>query len=301
MQDKLSQTISWKPLHRHESNIGANWDMLNDHLRNQFYNELLKQCKDKVVIDVGFGTGILSIIALKHGAKIIHAYEMDKETYLLGKHIIKRLGLKSKIILKDKMFVKEFDDLPDAIIIHEIVGRNIWNESLTCLNNVSDPRKVIPSVFHAKLYAMEKTEVEVDFKSFHPDTMVFDPGIDLGKYNNVIQELIDDHKTSRIEKFQHYYEFPYIQVPEGYGGHGDYEEVGSYTYDINTQKIPENIIVDLDIYGKDIVIWPQYYMDDYKLNTPSWKADKGCLCNDLQQGSTFIQNTGSGKWWIKCT
>ena len=99
MQGDLSQIISWKPLHRHEINIGTDWDMLNDHLRNQFYNELLKQCKDKVVIDVGFGTGILSIIALKHGAKIIHAYEMDKETYLLGKHIIKRLGLKSKIIL----------------------------------------------------------------------------------------------------------------------------------------------------------------------------------------------------------
>ena len=152
LQDDLSQIISWKATHHHDFSMGTHWNMLVDHPRNQFYDELLKECKDKVVIDVGFGAGILSMLALKHGAKIVYAYEMVHQTYLLGKHIIESLGLEDKIILIHDKFFKSMG--PDnALIIHEIIGGAIWDETLICLNGTADTRKVIPHIFSADIYA----------------------------------------------------------------------------------------------------------------------------------------------------
>jgi predicted RNA methylase len=42
----------------------------------KLYREAIEAaCKDKIVIDVGAGTGVLSIMAAKAGAKEVHAIE----------------------------------------------------------------------------------------------------------------------------------------------------------------------------------------------------------------------------------
>lgn len=305
MQGDLSQIISWKTISHYDFNMGTHWDMLVDHPRNQFYDELLKECKDKVVIDVGFGAGILSMLALKHGAKIVYAYEMEHQTYLLGKHIIESLGLEDQIILIHDKFFKSMGPA-DALIIHEIIGGAIWDETLICLNDTKDSRKVIPHIFSADIYGMENPK-DICFDKFHPDNNItFDPGIDLNnEYTVKIQNLVDDFYESRTKKFQYYYNFPYFKNTY------DWNIVGSYEYDINKDNIPNNITIPLDIYGKDIVIFPEYAMHnfstsgwtskhDFKLHEPShWHMDRACLIADLPKGSEFVQNTGNGIWWIK--
>tara|TARA_R110002167_G_scaffold355065_1_gene569240 strand:+ start:13 stop:942 length:930 start_codon:yes stop_codon:yes gene_type:complete len=308
MQGRLSQTISWNATHKHDFTIGTHWDMINDPMRNEFYNELLQECKDKVVIDVGFGTGILSMLALKHGATLVYAYEMCHNTYLLGKHIIQKLGLEDKIILTNAKFNADSGywigskmGPTDAIIIHEIVGCNLWDENLICLNNIADTRQVVPNIFNATIYAMEKPD-DINFKTFNPPKQIFNPGVDFGNndYINLMQNIVDDYYISRTQKFSQFFEYPYVQIKNGYGGHGDYVEVGSYTFDINKDNIPKDIVVDLDIYGKDIVIWAEYAMNNFRMTVPSWKNAKAVLCTDLPKDSSFIQNTGTGTWWIEC-
>ena len=56
--------------------------MLEDTQRIQLYKKAIESTvQDKVVIDVGAGTGILSLYAVQAGAKKIYALEKDFETY----------------------------------------------------------------------------------------------------------------------------------------------------------------------------------------------------------------------------
>ena len=54
--------------------------LVNDKLRNEFYKDAIdKSVKDKVVLDFGSGTGLLSFYALAAGAKFVYAVEIDKQ------------------------------------------------------------------------------------------------------------------------------------------------------------------------------------------------------------------------------
>ncbi len=58
------------------SDIGIHREMTSDVQRMKLYREAIEAaCKDKIVIDVGAGTGVLSIMAAKAGAKEVHAIE----------------------------------------------------------------------------------------------------------------------------------------------------------------------------------------------------------------------------------
>ncbi|KAI8615359.1 S-adenosyl-L-methionine-dependent methyltransferase [Chytriomyces sp. MP71] len=74
--------------------------MLKDAVRTESYRDcfyLNKDFfKDKIVLDVGCGTGILSMFAAKSGAK--HVYAVDNSTIILkAKEIVQRNGLSDKI------------------------------------------------------------------------------------------------------------------------------------------------------------------------------------------------------------
>lgn len=69
--------------------------MLQDLARNQFYADSFgrnkAQIKGKIVLDVGCGTGILSMMAAKAGAKHVYAVEMS-DIADLAKLIIQENG-----------------------------------------------------------------------------------------------------------------------------------------------------------------------------------------------------------------
>ena len=62
------------------SGFGIHQDMLQDTVRTKTYeNSMIKNShlfKDKVVLDIGCGTGILSMFAAKAGAKHVYGIEM---------------------------------------------------------------------------------------------------------------------------------------------------------------------------------------------------------------------------------
>ena len=128
--------------------------MMSDVKRNQFYNNILSEITDKTCLEIGFGTGLLSLIALKHQPKHIVAVERNLASFELGKYLIKKSGLKNKITLIheqiDASFINpsEFD-----LVYHEILGNNLWDEDVFFQFDTAVP--MIPSEYTCELYACE--------------------------------------------------------------------------------------------------------------------------------------------------
>jgi len=79
--------------------------MLEDRPRTRTYRESLEDNKellrDKIVIDVGAGTGILSIFAARAGARHVYAIEFS-ETARMAEQIIAENGLSDRITVLQK-------------------------------------------------------------------------------------------------------------------------------------------------------------------------------------------------------
>ena len=106
--------------------------MLNDVGRNSFFKSAIERVvKDKIVLDVGCGTGILSWYALKAGAK--HVYAIDRLSTAVG--ITKQLL--GKKFSKDQYTVLLGDFLKDDfninhvdVIVSETIGGSIFDEDI---------------------------------------------------------------------------------------------------------------------------------------------------------------------------
>lgn len=108
--------------------------MLKDSVRTKAYQNAIMEngdiFKDKIVLDVGSGTGILSIFAAKSGAK--HVYGIEKANiYIHSRNIIKENGLEDKITIINGL-VEEINLPVDKvdIIISEWMGYFLLYESM---------------------------------------------------------------------------------------------------------------------------------------------------------------------------
>lgn len=111
---------------------GVNIPMLNDILRNRFYNRILStDIAGANCVDIGFGTGLLSLLALEHGAAHVTAFEQDPNRYQLGQEIIHELGLQNQIKLHLGRFSHEqLADHVGQVIMTETVNDTIFQEGL---------------------------------------------------------------------------------------------------------------------------------------------------------------------------
>ena len=100
--------------------------MLRDKIRTGTYQDAIKNnpdiFKDKIVLDIGSGTGILSIFAAKAGAKHVYGIEFaDIADY--ANEIIKKNNLNDKItIIKNKVGDVKLPVKKDDIIISRMDG-----------------------------------------------------------------------------------------------------------------------------------------------------------------------------------
>jgi protein arginine N-methyltransferase 1 len=163
---------SYSHFHIHE-------EMLKDTIRTRAYQRAIEDnpadFKDKIVLDIGCGTGILSIFAARAGAKHVYAIEFA-EIALFAEEIIKRNGLESKItVIKGKMEdIKLPVDKVD-IIISEWMGYFLLYESM--LDSVLWARdkylvkggKMLPDKCTMYVAALEDGEYKSHKKNFWTD------------------------------------------------------------------------------------------------------------------------------------
>ena len=179
---------------------GVNRGMINDFMRNQFYENIISgNVKNQHCIDIGFGTGLLSIIALKHGAQHITAFEADQNRYQLGQLIIDQLGLNDKITLINDYFThNNLDQYPNVTsIFSETVNGNLWQEGLL----KSLPRKpginFLPGEYFLEIYACAIPETFAQGLVNFYDNQGFTPGIDIGpRFVQLINQIgFPTHQT----------------------------------------------------------------------------------------------------------
>ncbi|KAF8388847.1 hypothetical protein HHK36_025527 [Tetracentron sinense] len=120
------------------SHFGIHEEMLKDTVRTKTYQNVIYQnsflFKNKVVLDVGAGTGILSLFCAKAGAKHVYAVECSQMADM-AKEIVEANGFSNVItVLKGKVEEIELPIAQVDIIISEWMGYFLLFENM--LNTV---------------------------------------------------------------------------------------------------------------------------------------------------------------------
>jgi len=164
---------SYSSFHIHE-------EMLKDTTRTRTYQRAIEEnpedFKDKIVLDIGCGTGILSIFAARAGAKHVYAIE-NAEIAHYAEEIIKQNGLTDKItVIKGKMEEIKLPVDEVDIIISEWMGYFLLYESmLDCVLWARDrylnkkTGKMLPDKAHVYIAALEDGEYKGAKREFWND------------------------------------------------------------------------------------------------------------------------------------
>ena len=116
------------------NNYGIHEEMLQDEVRTQSYRNAIKDCKHlfqgKIVLDVGCGTGILSMFAARNGAK--HVIGVDMSSIIeKAQELVDLNGFSHKItLLRGKLEDIELPFEKVDIIISEWMGYFLLFESM---------------------------------------------------------------------------------------------------------------------------------------------------------------------------
>ncbi|KAH8905377.1 S-adenosyl-L-methionine-dependent methyltransferase [Coniochaeta sp. PMI_546] len=169
---------------------GIHEEMLKDEVRTRSYMNAIVQnkhlFKDKVVLDVGCGTAILSMFAVKAGAK--HVIGVDMSTIIFkAREIVKVNGMEDKItLIQGKMEEIELPFPKVDIIISEWMGYFLLYESM------------LDTVLYARDRYLNK-----DGLIFPDKATIFVAGIEDG-----------DYKDEKIGFWDNVYGFDYSPLKE---------------------------------------------------------------------------------------
>ncbi|KAJ9587855.1 hypothetical protein L9F63_018727, partial [Diploptera punctata] len=132
-------------------------NMMQDYIRTSTYQRAilanLADFKDKVVLDVGAGSGILSFFAIQAGARKVYAVEAST----MAQHaetLVHANNLKNKIIVIAGKI--EEISLPESVdvIISEPMGYMLYNE------------RMLETYLHAKKWLLPNVNVKNFFKTY---------------------------------------------------------------------------------------------------------------------------------------
>jgi type III protein arginine methyltransferase len=140
----VPQRIAKAPSALVEAVNDFHYAMMNDHPRNRFYYELLKKhvTPETGVLEIGAGSGLLSMMAAQLGAKWVVAVEGSNEMCRLAQENVKANNLQDKIkimnMLSTDLSPKHLPERPH-ILVSEIFGTLLLGES--ALDYIQDVRE----------------------------------------------------------------------------------------------------------------------------------------------------------------
>ncbi|XP_061096171.1 protein arginine N-methyltransferase 9 [Conger conger] len=111
--------------------------MLNDHQRNRKYQQAIQKAVRSgcaTVLDIGTGTGILSMCAKQAGAAEVYACELSKTMYELACEVISANGMKEdiKVVHMKSVEMEVPRDLPQrvSLVVTETVDAGLFGEGI---------------------------------------------------------------------------------------------------------------------------------------------------------------------------
>ena len=272
-------------------------EMLKDKIRTGSYEKAILNNKEifknKIVLDIGSGTGILSIFACFAGAEHVYAIEYaDIADY--SKEIIKKNNLENKItVFKEKVENVELPCEKVDIIISEWMGYFLLYESMLdtvlfardkWLKNdgfiLPDRAKIYLCGFEDKNYKFSKINswdniFDFDF-SFLKGTAISEPLIDVCNKNNVISNCkkVFDIDLYNVKKedldFSSGYEIEFLR--------NDTFNCLVFWFDVVFSKLPNQVVLKTGPFDEP-THWKQtifYIEDDVKVE--KGEKLKGCIC-----------------------
>ncbi|KAG5547267.1 hypothetical protein RHGRI_013068 [Rhododendron griersonianum] len=181
-------------------------EMLKDAVRTKTYQNVIYKntflFKDKVVLDVGAGTGILSLFCAKAGAKHVYAVECSQMADM-AKEIVKVNGFSNVItVLKGKIEEIELPVAQVDIIVSEWMGYFLLFENM--LNTVLYARDkwlvnsgvVLPDKASLYLTAIEDAEYKEDKIEFWNNVYGFN--MSCIKKQSMMEPLVDTVDQNQI-------------------------------------------------------------------------------------------------------
>ncbi|XP_071439633.1 protein arginine N-methyltransferase 9-like [Hetaerina americana] len=133
--------------------------MLNDRLRNEAFREaIFKKVQQKFdnVLDIGTGTGILSMFAAKAGALNVHSCEISPTMYQIANDVIKSNDFAGKINLLNKSSynVQIPADIPErvSLVVTETMDCGLLGEHVLTILSDAWKRLLLPPCegFHSR-------------------------------------------------------------------------------------------------------------------------------------------------------
>ena len=176
------------------------YGMYKDQDRNRFYSEIIeKNVKNKVVLEIGAGAGLLSCLCIKNSAKHVYALEANEKNYNFAKETIKRNGFENKITLlnisstefKDEKFLEEVD-----VVLHELIADNIFGEAI--LSILFDIKKRLKKsvIFLPEALQILVTPIEMK-ESIFPDQEI--EGIKLADWKPLKNNFFTSHEDCLLD------------------------------------------------------------------------------------------------------
>ncbi|XP_004513091.1 probable protein arginine N-methyltransferase 1.2 [Cicer arietinum] len=188
------------------SHFGIHEEMLKDSVRTKTYQNVIYQnrflFKNKVVLDVGAGTGILSLFCAKAGAEHVYAVECS-DMADMAKEIVETNGYSKVItVLKGKIEELELPVPKVDIIISEWMGYFLLFENM--LNSVLYARDkwlvdggiVLPDIASLYLTAIEDKDYKEDKIEFWNNVYGFN--MSCIKKQALMEPLVDTVDQNQI-------------------------------------------------------------------------------------------------------
>jgi hypothetical protein len=190
---------------------GLSIKLLNSKKRNIFYDKLLIKTGGKKCIDVGSGSGILALLALKHGAKHVVCFESDVLVCKVLEDMVVSCELSDKIQVINKKFksshIKEYDLDDYELIFHELFGTSIWDDQGWPIRSTFDtsisipitPNRCIVDFYIMEIENLNDIPYINDF--FNKTTKIpkFDPGVEIPqKFINYYNYFIDYNNNNNL-------------------------------------------------------------------------------------------------------
>lgn len=166
---------------------GVFMPMLNDTARNRFYKRAIESvARDRTVVDIGAGTGMLSILASRAGARQVIAVEKDPGRARFLQEMISDTGLKNiEVVNADFLDT----DIAGDVYVTETINTQIFGEGILELARHArrHPGIFVPGRFEISATVYEDHPIFVLGRQ-HSEAFEFQPDIDI---DPIYQEVIN--------------------------------------------------------------------------------------------------------------
>ena len=188
--------------------------MMNDQQRNDAFEAAIRRvAKDKVVLDVGAGAGLLAMMAARAGAKKVYTCEMNETIAALADKIVAANGYsdKIKVIAKksnDLVIGKDMAERAD-VLVTETLDSALLGEGMALIINdakerlLADDATIIPA--RATLYVALLEAQDV----WHMNHAKMASGFDVSLFNHLSS---DGFYPVRLELFEHQFLTPAVEM-----------------------------------------------------------------------------------------